>query len=92
MIPENERDVYLVLSVTTKYKDLIKITELYNELSRYNLIFTKMDETECIGNILNIHMLTGAPLSYTTYGQNVPDDIGSLDAQEIAKKVLGGNN
>lgn len=92
MIPENERDVYLVLSVTTKYKDLIKITELYNEISKYNLIFTKMDETECIGNILNIHMLTGAPLSYTTYGQNVPDDIGSLDAQEIAKKVLGGNN
>lgn len=91
-IPEEERDVYLVLSITTKYRDLIKITERYGEISKYNLIFTKMDETDCVGNILNIHMLTGAPLSYTTYGQNVPDDIGQLDAQSIAKKLLGGNN
>ena len=91
-IPEEERDTYLVLSATTKYKDLIKITENYSEIEKYNLIFTKLDETECVGNILNIHMLTGAPLSYTTYGQNVPDDIGKIDAQGIAKKLLGGNN
>ena len=91
-IPEEERDTYLVLSATTKYKDLIKITETYSEIEKYNLIFTKLDETECVGNILNIHMLTGAPLSYTTYGQNVPDDIGKSDAQGIAKKLLGGNN
>ncbi len=90
--PEEERDVYLVLSATTKYRDLIKITERYSEISKYNLIFTKMDETDCVGNILNIHMMTGAPLSYATYGQNVPDDIGQLDAQSIAKKLLGGNN
>ncbi len=91
-IPEEERETYLVLSATTKYKDLIKITETYSEIEKYNLIFTKLDETECVGNILNIHMLTGAPLSYTTYGQNVPDDIGKIDAQGIAKKLLGGNN
>lgn len=90
--PEEDRDVYLVLSSTTKYRDLIKITERYSEISNYNLIFTKMDETDCVGNILNMHMLTGAPLSYMTYGQNVPDDIGQLDAQSIAKKLLGGNN
>lgn len=91
-VPEQERDAYLVLSATTKYRDLIKITENYSEIVKYNLIFTKLDETDCVGNILNIHMLTNAPLSYTTYGQNVPDDIGKLDAQSIAKKLLGGNN
>lgn len=91
-IPEEEREVYLVLSATTKYRDLIKITETYSEFVSYNLIFTKLDETDCLGNILNIHMLTDAPLSYTTYGQNVPDDIGKIDAQSIAKKLLGGNN
>lgn len=91
-IPEEEREAYLVLSATTKYRDLIKITESYSEIVKYNLIFTKLDETDCVGNILNIRMLTGAPLSYTTYGQNVPDDIGKLDAQSIAKKLLGGNH
>lgn len=91
-IPEEERQTYLVLSATTKYRDLIKIAESYREMVSYNLIFTKLDETDCIGNIFNIKMLTGAPLSYTTWGQNVPDDIGKINAQSIAKRLLGGND
>ena len=91
-VEEANRDVFLVLSVTTKYKDLVKISQIYSEITKYSLIFTKLDETDTIGNIFNIHMLTGAPLSYTTYGQNVPDDIGKIDAQNIAKQLLGGNS
>lgn len=91
-IPEEEREVYLVLSATTKYLDLIKIAESYLDITGYNLLFTKLDETNAIGNILNVKMLTKAPLSYTTWGQNVPDDIGKIDAQEIAKQLLGGND
>lgn len=91
-VPKEEAETYLVLSATTKYKDLIKIAETYKEIIDYNLIFTKLDETDCIGNIFNVKMLTGAPLSYTTSGQNVPDDIGKINAQSIAKRLLGGNN
>lgn len=91
-VPEESREVFLVLSATTKYKDLVKISLTYAEITKYNLIFTKLDETDTIGNIFNIHMLTGAPLSYTTWGQNVPDDIGKIDAQSIAKQLLGGNS
>jgi flagellar biosynthetic protein FlhF len=90
IIPEDEREVYLVLSATTKYKDLIKITEAYSEIINYNLIFTKLDETSSIGNLFNIRMLTEAPLSYATFGQNVPDDIARIDAQSIAKQLLRG--
>ncbi len=89
-VPEEKREVYLVLSATTKYKDLVGITEAYSEITGYNLIFTKLDETDCIGNILNIKMLTGANLSYATFGQNVPDDISKIDPQSIAKQLLGG--
>lgn len=89
-IPEDSRDVYLVLSATTKYKDLIKITECYHEITDYGLVFTKLDETSCVGNIYNIKLLTDAPLSYVTYGQNVPDDITQINPQDIAKQILGG--
>lgn len=91
-VHEGEREVFLVLSATTKYRDLLKIADCYSEVTDYNLIFTKLDETSCIGNIYNLKMHTGAPLSYTTFGQNVPDDIGIIDAQSIAKKLLGGND
>ena len=91
-VPAAARETYLVLSATTKYRDLVKITEAYSEMAEYRLIFTKLDETGTIGNIFNIKMLTGAPLSYATNGQNVPDDISRMDPQNIARQLLGGGN
>lgn len=91
-VPDSDKEIFLVLSATTKYKDLVKIANTYSEICKYNLIFTKLDETDTIGNIFNMHILTGAPLSYTTCGQNVPNDIGKIDAQKIAKQLLGGNS
>lgn len=90
VIPDENKEIYLVLSATTKYKDLIRITEVYSDIANYNLIFTKLDETGSIGNLFNIRMLTNAPLSYVTFGQNVPDDINKIDAQNIAKRLLRG--
>ena len=83
---------YLVLSATTKYKDLQRITAHYKDISEYSLIFTKLDETDAMGNILNITLDTGMPLSYISYGQNVPDDIEIVNPQIIAKQVLGGGD
>ena len=81
---------YLVLSATTKYKDLLKICDVYREMTGYRLIFTKLDETECHGNLLNVRMHTMAPMSYVTNGQNVPDDIEVFNPQNAVKRLLGG--
>ncbi len=91
-VSDDKKEAYLVLSATTKYSDLKKIANTYRSIVKYNLIFTKLDETDTIGNIYNIRMMTGAPLSYTTWGQNVPDDIGTINAQKIAKQLLGGKS
>ncbi len=88
--PQYERQIYLVLSATTKYKDLIEITDIYDEFCDFHLIFTKLDETSAYGNILNIKLHTGAQLSYVTTGQNVPDDIEVVDTQKLVKLLLGG--
>lgn len=85
-----EKEVYLVVSATTKYRDLLEIADVYKEISSYKLIFTKLDETTTYGNILNIKLYSGASLSYMTTGQNVPDDIEEFDTQKIVKQLLGG--
>ncbi|MDE6209692.1 MAG: flagellar biosynthesis protein FlhF [Lachnospiraceae bacterium] len=91
-IGENlKKEIYLVLSAATKYKDLIMINDVYKHLKKYNIIFTKLDETTCLGNILNMKLATNVPLSYVTSGQAVPDDIAIIDAQKIARNLLGGN-
>ena len=89
---EYNKEVYLVLSATTKYVDLLDIVDSYREIADYKLIFTKLDETTTYGNLLNIKLYSGADLSYTTNGQNVPDDIEVFDTQKIVKKLLGGNS
>ena len=85
-----EREIFLVLSATTKYKDLLEIVDSYREIAEYKLIFTKLDETSSYGNLLNIRLYSGADLSYMANGQNVPDDIEEFNAQMIVKQLLGG--
>lgn len=87
-----EKEACLVLGVTAKYRDLEKICNTYAKLGRNRIIFTKLDETSALGNILNVAILTNGRMSYTTYGQNVPDDINLIDVQSIAKQLLGGVN
>jgi len=89
-VSDYEKEIYLVVSVTVKYNDLLNIAKTYGELFDYKLIFTKLDETRGLGSILNLKMDIHKNLSYVTWGQNVPDDIGVLNPQVIAKKLLGG--
>jgi len=85
-----DKDTYLVVSATTKYRDLLSITDAYSEFTDYKLIFTKLDETTTLGNLFNICMHTGASMSYVTCGQNVPDDIDVFSPQATVKQLLGG--
>ena len=85
-----EKEVYLVVSATTKYRDLKSIADAYSEITDYKLIFTKLDETTALGNLLNLKLYTDADLSYVTCGQNVPDDIEEFNAQKTVKNLLGG--
>ena len=87
---EAEKETFLVLSATTKYRDLLKIVDTYTEVTDYKLIFTKLDETSAYGNLLNIKLYTGAALSYVTCGQNVPDDLEDFNPQRTVKQLLGG--
>ena len=91
-IPVNERQVYLVLNAGTKYSDLQKIASVYSALTDFSLIFTKLDETSSAGIMLNMRVKTNCPLSYVTWGQNVPEDIGEMDPQRVAKKLLSDNH
>lgn len=79
---------FLVLSATTKYRDLIRIANSYQEIMDYQLIFTKLDETATLGNLLNVKLYTDTSIAFVTYGQNVPDDIELFNPQKTVKQLL----
>ena len=83
-----ETQAFLVLSTTTKYRDLQKISSSYKEISDYQLILTKLDETSTLGCLLNLKLFTDAGIAYVTCGQNVPNDIEQFDPQKAVKQLL----
>ena len=86
-----EKEIFLVVSATTKYKDLKGIADSYKAVKDYKIIFTKLDETTALGNMYNLRLYTGASLSYVTCGQNVPDDISPFNPQFTVKQILSSN-
>jgi len=82
-------EILLVLSTNTPTLDLLDIYQRFNVVRIDKLVFTKVDECERYGQILNVAYKTKTGLAYITNGQNVPDDIMVPDPSYLAKMVLG---
>lgn len=87
--PVGNSETYLVLSLTSKSQDMIKITEHFSKYGLDKIIFTKQDETASYGSILNLLRHYPLHLSYFTNGQNVPDDLMLLDENLLCDLLLG---
>jgi flagellar biosynthesis protein FlhF len=85
----NADEIFLVLSATVSSKNCRDIIKNYGFIQSYRLIFTKLDETPVYGSILNTKFYSSKSLSYTTNGQNVPDDIEVANVEKLSKNLLG---
>lgn len=83
--------VHLVLSMTTKQKDLKQIINNYKMLKYNSIILTKVDETDIHGAILTSLYYSNVPVSYLSTGQNVPEDIEEANKDKIIKLVMGAD-
>lgn len=84
-------DIYLVLSAPTKRQDLMRTAIDYQKHINYTkIVFTKLDETDTCGAILDVVKKTQVPVTFVSYGQNVPDDITAVNSKKLAGLLLGG--
>lgn len=88
-VPE-PRDIYLVMDSAVKNRDLVRSACEYQKAGYSELIFTKVDETETLGSILNLVAALGLPAAYLTNGQGVPDDIIEADPRKVAQLIFRG--
>lgn len=79
---------HLVMSATTKERDAEKILEAFSACRPDRLLFTKTDETDSVGVIVNLLFERRLALSYLTNGQSVPDDIEPARPEILAKLLL----
>lgn len=88
----NPDHISMVISATTKNKDIKSILEGYSALKYDNVIITKLDETTVYGSLYNIAKRSNKPINFITTGQNVPDDIKIPNKETIARFILGEEN
>jgi flagellar biosynthesis protein FlhF len=91
LIDLNEQtENYLVLSITAKERDIATIIEQFEAFPIQKLVFTKQDETNSIGPMVNLMIKYNKGLAYYTNGQEVPEDIVEASLDKIVELVFQG--
>jgi flagellar biosynthesis protein FlhF len=83
-----EVETHLVLSATTKPRDLADIAQRFEPLRPGRIIFTKLDETSTYGPLLTTLVRVKRPLSYLGTGQEVPKDLETATSRRVADLIL----
>ncbi len=84
-------DTHLLLSVGMPSSEMKAAAESFMPLNFKTCIFTKLDESRMMGNIVNQIATYKIPISYVTAGQNVPEDIDRADRKKLVSMLLGKN-
>jgi flagellar biosynthesis protein FlhF len=80
---------FLVLSLTSKPKDMCDIFHSFRHIDIKGLIYTKIDETRQYGSLLNISLTNHIGIAYITNGQEVPDNIVIPTKEVISNYIVG---
>ena len=88
MLSEAHTDeVQLVLSSVASARHLTRLVDHFGVSNPTSLLLTKLDEATNYGHLLPI-LCGRLPVSYTTHGQNVPDDIQPANPQRLVESIL----
>ncbi len=85
---DHPTEVHLVLSATTRDRDLMEGVARYAGIPINRLLFTKLDETQFLGGVFELMRRTGLPLSYFSVGQRVPEDLEVVTPERVADLIL----
>lgn len=80
---------HLVLSAGTRDQELSDSVNAFGRFSVDSLIFTKLDECQLRGALLELPLRQNLPLSYLTNGQRVPEDILTAEPNLVAGYIFG---
>jgi flagellar biosynthesis protein FlhF len=74
---------YLVLAANTQQRVMQENVERFKKVPIVGCIYTKLDESVSIGEIITTSIQNGLPIGYLTDGQRVPEDIKVANAEKL---------
>ena len=76
---------YLVLAANTQQRVMQENVERFKKVPLAGCIYTKLDESLSIGEIISTSIQNGLPIGYLTDGQRVPEDIKVANAEKLVR-------
>jgi len=74
---------YLVLAANTQQGVMQENVERFKKIPLVGCIYTKLDESLSVGEIITTAIQNGLPIGYLTDGQRVPEDIKVANAEKL---------
>jgi len=78
---------YLVLSATSQMSVLQESVQHFKTIPLSGCIFTKIDESLSLGELMSVAIHNRLPIGYLTNGQRVPEDIRVANSDKIVQKA-----
>lgn len=79
---------YLVVPATAQRRVVQETLEHFRHIPLAGCILSKVDESLSLGEILSVLIQHKLPITYITNGQRVPEDIDSVNANQLIASVL----
>ena len=86
MLPS--REVHLVLSAARREKDLRRVVDAWQGVAIQRLAFTRLDEVDTWGAVLNLMVRTQLPVSWVSTGPRVPEDLVAEPLELLLDRML----
>jgi flagellar biosynthesis protein FlhF len=86
-----EIDMHLVLPASMKPEDMARVVGRYSMFQPAKLLFTRLDETERFGALVNQAAQRELPVSFLAFGQQIPDDLEPATKERIRALVLSAS-
>jgi len=82
-------EVHLTVNLSTRSEDLLDAMKRFQVIPSNRIIFTKLDETDRYGNMLTVLKHYRIPVSFVTFGQDVPKTFRPATQSFLSQLILG---
>ena len=77
----------LVLPANTHFADLDEVVRRFQDARPQGVVLTKLDETGRLGSALSVVADHELPLTWTTDGQRIPEDLSRANAAHLVLRL-----
>lgn len=89
MAEDPEIDVHLVVPASSRGCDIGRMASRYALFQPAKFIFTRMDETDHYGPLINLCSREVKPISFLSFGEQIPEDIEPATRERISGLLAG---